>query len=103
MSAARETGPKIAELNQKIGQQEADKQSLMQKIKDALAEKLAYQQRMQEQEENLKKVVSENQAIKVKIIDSEAVLKRQQTTIETQSKVQLANEQLRESVRLHQE
>ena len=42
-----------------------------------MAEKLACQHRMQEQEESLKKVVSENQAIKVKIIDSEAVLKRQ--------------------------
>ena len=84
MSAARETGPKIAELSQKIAQQEADKQSLLSKIKDALAEKLACQQRMQEQEESLQKVVSENQAIKVKIIDSEAVLKRQQSAIDAQ-------------------
>lgn len=103
LSAARESGPKLSELNQKIAQSDADKQNLMQKIKDALAEKLSYQLKMQEQEEKVKALIVENKGFKERIFDTDAVLKRQQSTISDLNRVQQANSELKESIRLHQE
>lgn len=53
----------------------------MNKVKDALAEKLSYQLRMQEQDEKLKALITENKTFNAKVSDQESNLKRQSTDL----------------------